>query len=73
MRLIEECTACDEILFSNLHHLGAERKVFRLGLSHFDSIWSELQRINNRGNRAAARVKDAFVHNDLADTQSRSY
>lgn len=68
VRLIEDHTPCDEISFSNTHHFGADEKVFRLSLSRFDSIWSELQRINNRGNRAAARVKDTFVHNSLAHT-----
>jgi hypothetical protein len=65
--LIEDHTPCDEILFADSPHLGAEGAVFRLSLRIFGSIWSEIQRINSRGNRAAARVKDAFVHNSLAE------
>jgi hypothetical protein len=66
IRLIEKHTACDEISFTSADELTVEGRVFRLGMSRFAAMWSEIRRINDRGNRAAGRVKDAFVHNDLA-------
>jgi hypothetical protein len=68
VRLIEEHTNCEEIAFTASYEMSVESTTFRLGLSRFDAIWSEIGRINDRGNRAAARVKDAFVHNNLAAT-----
>ncbi|MEU9874051.1 Shedu immune nuclease family protein [Actinomadura sp. NPDC048021] len=66
IRLIEKHTACDEIAFTSADESAVEGRVFRLGMSRFAEMWSEIRRINDRGNRAAGRVKDAFVHNDLA-------
>ena len=42
--------------------------MFRIGLDTWDLIWREINRINSRGSSAAARVKDAFVNNELADS-----
>lgn len=66
IRLVEKQTSCDEILFTSADEVAVEGRVFRLGIHRFAAIWSEIKRINNRGNRAAGRVKDAFVHNSLA-------
>lgn len=68
IRLIEANTPCGEIVFSNGNSAMIEGTRFHLGLSRFASIWSEIGRINDRGNRAAGRVKDVFVHNNLAAT-----
>lgn len=68
IRLIEAETLCDEIVFTAGDDAAFNGKKFNLGLSRFAAIWAEIARINNRGNRAAGRVKDVFVHNDLAAT-----
>lgn len=66
IRLIEANSSCDAISFVTGDIAEVDGSVFRLGLSRFDAIWTELERINGRGNSAAGRVKDVFVHNDLA-------
>ncbi len=68
IRLIETNTACTEIIFTDGNNAAIDGTGFHLGLSRFASIWAEIGRINDRGNRAARRVKDVFVHNDLATT-----
>jgi len=70
IRLIEKHSDCTEIVFTGSYETVVHGAEFHIGLSRFDAIWSEIGRINDRGNRAAARVKDAFVHNDLAGTLS---
>jgi len=65
--LIEEHTSCDEIEFVDGESAEVDGTIFRLGLGRFGAIWAELGRIDDRSNRAAGRVKDAFVHNDLAE------
>lgn len=66
IRLIEEETACDEIVFMDGRGAAVDHTEFHLGLARFADIWAEIRRINDRGNRAAGRVKDAFVHNNLS-------
>lgn len=66
IRLIEASTSCDEIVFTDSDSATVDGTKFYLGLSRFAAIWSEIRRINARGNRAAGRVKDVFVHNNLA-------
>ena len=68
IRLIEANTPCDEIVFSDGNIATIDGTKFNLGLSRFAAIWSEIGRINDRGNRAAGRVKDVLVHNNLAAT-----
>ena len=70
VRLIEEHTACTSIAFTDSDEATVDGDEFRLGLDRFGLIWSEIQRINDRGNRAARRVKDAHVHNTLASALS---
>jgi len=70
IRLVEEHSDCTEIAFNSSYETAAHGTEFQIGLARFNAIWSELVRINSRGNRAAGRVKDAFVHNDLAATLS---
>lgn len=66
--LIEANTPCDEIIFTDGNSATIDGTKFHLGLARFAAIWAEIGRINDRGNRAAGRVKDVFVHNDLAAT-----
>ncbi|WRS29201.1 Shedu immune nuclease family protein [Actinomycetaceae bacterium MB13-C1-2] len=66
IRLIEDNTSCDEIVFTNGDNVAINNTTFHLGLARFAEIWREIRRINDRGNRAASRVKDVFVHNNLA-------
>lgn len=66
VRLIESETVCDEIVFVDGRCAAVDYTEFRLGLTRFADIWAEIRRINDRGNRAAGRVKDAFVHNNLS-------
>ena len=68
IRLIEANTPCTEIIFTDGNSAAIDGTEFQLGLSRFASIWAEIGRINGRGNRAAGRVKDVFVHNNLAAT-----
>jgi len=68
IRLIEANTPCDEIVFSDGNSATIVGTKFNLGFSRFAAIWSEIGRINDRGNRAAGRVKDVLVHNNLAAT-----
>jgi len=68
IRLIEAETPCDEIVFTDGNDATIDGKSLNLGLSRFAAIWAEIGRINDRGNRAAGRVKDVFVHNNLAAT-----
>lgn len=67
VRLIEKHTACSEIRIEQLGSaLKIDGDIFVIGLNAWDDIWSEIVRINSRGNVAAGRVKDAFVHNELS-------
>lgn len=68
IRLIEANTPCTEIIFTDGNSAAVDGTEFHLGLSRFAAIWAEIGRINDRGNRAAGRVKDVFVHNNLAAT-----
>lgn len=68
IRVIEANTSCDEIVFSDGNSATIRGTRFNLGLSRFAAIWAEIGRINDRGNRAAGRVKDVLVHNNLAMT-----
>ncbi len=68
IRLIEANTPCDEIVFADGNSATIDGTKFNLGISRFTAIWSEIGRINDRGNRAAGRVKDVLVHNNLAAT-----
>lgn len=68
IRLIEDNTLCDEIIFIEGRGVRIDGNKFFLGLSRFGEIWTEIRRINDRSNRAASRVKDAFVRNNLAAT-----
>lgn len=68
IRLIETNTPCTEIIFTDGDSAAVNGTGFHLGLSRFAAIWAEIGRINDRGNRAAGRVKDVFVHNNLAAT-----
>lgn len=68
IRLIEENTACDEIIFTDGNSSTVDGTTFRLGVERFSAIWTEITRINSRGNRASSRVKDVFVNNNLAST-----
>lgn len=68
IRVIEANTSCDEIVFSDGNSATISGTRFNLGLSRFAAIWAEIGRINDRGNRAAGRVKDVLVHNNLATT-----
>lgn len=68
IRLIEANTPCTEIIFTDGNSAAIDGTEFQLGLSRFAAIWAEIGRINDRGNRAAGRVKDVFVHNNLAAT-----
>jgi len=64
--LIEEHTSCQEIIFVAGDDVTEDGQALRLGFGRFEAIWKELNRIDGRGTRATSRVKDAYVHNDLA-------
>ena len=66
VRLVEDNTACDEIVFVDGRSAAVDHTEFHLGLARFADIWAEIRRISDRGIRATARVKDAFVHNNLS-------
>jgi hypothetical protein len=66
IRLIEEHTECSEIVFADGGEVAVDGQQFWVGLEQFAAMWTEINRINSRGNRAAGRVKDAYVHNSLA-------
>ncbi|MES9518597.1 Shedu immune nuclease family protein [Rhodococcus qingshengii] len=66
VRLIEEHTSCQEIAFVEGSEVADDGRVLSFGLSRFADIWKELNRIDGRGSRATSRVKNAYVHNDLA-------
>ncbi|WP_009475939.1 Shedu immune nuclease family protein [Rhodococcus sp. JVH1] len=68
VRLIEEHTECDEIYFMGGTTVAVDGKQLLFGLDRFEAILSEIRRINSRGNDGAGRVKNAFVHNELAST-----
>ncbi|WP_415395011.1 Shedu immune nuclease family protein [Rhodococcus globerulus] len=68
VRLIEEHTSCQEISFVEGDDITRDGRVLRFGLNRFSDIWKELNRIDGRGSRATSRVKDAYVHNDLASS-----
>lgn len=73
IRLIEDNTRRNEIIFEEGSNATIDGTKFRLGFERFSDIWSEIRRINDRGNRAASRVKDAFVHNNLAAALALSH
>ena len=59
IRLIEDNTPCDEIIFIEGKGVRIDGDKFFFGLSRFGEIWTEIRRINDRSNRTANRVKDA--------------
>lgn len=73
IRLIEDNTQCNEITFEEGSNATVDGSKFHLGLARFADIWAEIRRINDRGNRAAGRVKDVFVHNNLAAALALSH
>ncbi|HBS09049.1 MAG TPA: DUF4263 domain-containing protein [Microbacterium sp.] len=67
VRLIEEHSECSELRIVPGSGIKVDDNVFRMGQAAWEELWSEIVRINNRGNIAASRVKDSFVNNHLAD------
>lgn len=68
IKVIEENTQCNELIFDEGDLISVDGSRFVIGLAIFDEIWSEVKRIDHRGTRAASRVKDAFVHNVVAES-----
>ncbi|WP_396276725.1 Shedu immune nuclease family protein [Glutamicibacter creatinolyticus] len=66
IRLIEDNTSCDAITFTDGNRAMVDGRNFILGESRFAAILGEINRIGGRGSRATGRVKDFFVHNELA-------
>jgi Domain of unknown function (DUF4263) len=64
--LIEECTDCTVVEFVWSGELAVTRDKFRIGFARFDSLRAELARIKSRGDLGIRRVKETYVHNDLA-------
>ncbi|MFE1646191.1 Shedu immune nuclease family protein [Microbacterium sp. P01] len=67
VRLMEDHSQCTELRIVPGAAMKVDGHVFRMGQDAWDSLWSEIVRINSRGNVAASRVKDSFVNNHLAD------
>ncbi|WP_286793315.1 Shedu immune nuclease family protein [Microbacterium sp. UBA3394] len=67
VRLIEDHSECSELRIVPGSGIKVDDDVFRMGQAAWEELWSEIVRINNRGNIAASRVKDSFVNNYLAD------
>jgi hypothetical protein len=64
--LIEECTDCTVVEFVWSGEAKVAEHKFRIGFARFDSLRAELARIKNRGDLGIRRVKETYVHNDLA-------
>lgn len=64
--LIEECTDCTVIEFAWSGEARVAADKFRIGFARFDSLRAELARIKSRGDLGIRRVKETYVHNDLA-------
>lgn len=64
--LIEETTDCTTIELVTSGEPAIRGTVFRLSISRLDALRAELTRIKNRGDNGIRRVKETFVHNDLA-------
>lgn len=67
VRLLEDHGSCSELRIVPGSGMKVDGQVFRMGQVAWDELWSEIVRINARGNVAASRVKDSFVNNHLAD------
>lgn len=65
---LEERTECTELVLSNTETTQVDRERFVLTLRDFESQRAELDRIANRAQTAAIRVKRASTHNWLAPT-----
>ncbi len=68
VELIEEHTECSVIEFVALGDPEIAGHVFRISYARFDALRAELVRIKNRGDLGIRRVKETYVHNDLAGT-----
>lgn len=66
--LIEESTPCTTIELVGSGEPSVSGLVFRLSYDRLAALRAELARIKVRGDNGIRRVKEAFVHNDLAPT-----
>lgn len=73
IKVIEENTQCDELVFVADDIVRVEGSQFIIGVTIFDEVWGEVDRIGDRGSRASSRVKDVFVHNALAEALGLKY
>jgi hypothetical protein len=64
--LIEKNTDCDTIELTASGDPEIDGRVFRMSFDRLAALRAELARIKIRGNNGIRRVKEAFVHNDLA-------
>jgi hypothetical protein len=64
--LIEKSTRCTTIELVGSGEPSVAGPVFRLSYNRLAALRAELARIKARGNNGIRRVKEAFVHNDLA-------
>lgn len=63
---IEEATNIDTIIFDDSDEIRLEGSTIRFSLNEYDEIIREIERIKNRGQEAARRVKSCYAHNVLA-------
>lgn len=67
IKVVEENTHCSELVFVAGGRFEVDGSQLIVGFDRFDEIRAEIDRIADRGGRATSRVKDAFVHNALAE------
>jgi hypothetical protein len=67
VELIEECTDCSVIEFVMSGDPEVIGGRFRISFTKFDALRAELTRIKNRGDHGIRRVRETYVHNDLAE------
>jgi hypothetical protein len=66
--LIERQTSCTTIVFESSGEPRGVGDRFVMPLDLFNKIRSELDRIGDRGRGAVSRVRETYVHNQLANT-----
>lgn len=67
VRMIEKHSRCRTIRLSLSGDLGVDGETFRIPLSEFDALWSELMRVISRSQGATSRVKTAVTQDALKD------
>ena len=67
VNLIEEVTDCDTVVLTAGGTAKVDGRAFQMSFGELKALRDELARIKSRGDTAIRRVKETYVHNEMAD------